>query len=267
VPVTVISRGYGSRPGCPNDEAQELARRLPGVLHLQTPDRVAAARQVLATGQCRVLLLDDAFQHRRIARDLDLVLLDALEPFGFDHVFPRGTLREPLRGLRRADVVVLSRADMLAPAERAAVRDRVRQYAPQATWVEARHAPRVLVSATGREQPLECIAARPVAAFCGIGNPAGFRHTLATCACSIAALQEFPDHYAYNPSTIERLAHWAEGLDVAAIVCTEKDLVKIDREELGGRALWAIRVEWEFLAGQEDLETRLRKITLKLPTP
>jgi tetraacyldisaccharide 4'-kinase len=260
VPLAVISRGYGARPGRPNDEALELARRLPGVVHLQNPDRVAAARQVLAAGACRALLLDDAFQHRRIARDLDIVLLDALEPFGFGHVFPRGTLREPLAGLRRADVVVLSRADMLAPAERAAIRDRVRQYAPQAAWVEARHAPRVLVSAAEQEQPLAAIAGRPVAAFCGIGNPAGFRHTLDSCACSVVALQEFPDHYAYEPPAIERLAHWAEGLDVAAVVCTEKDLVKIGRETLGGRAVWAIRVELEFLAGQAQLEERLFKV-------
>ncbi len=260
VPLAVISRGYGSRPGRPNDEALELARRLPGVVHLQNPDRVAAARQVLADGRCRAILLDDAFQHRRIARDLDIVLLDALEPFGFGHVFPRGTLREPLSGLRRADVVVLSRADMLTPAERTTIREQVRQYAPQAAWVEARHAPRVLVSSAGQELPVAAIAGRPVAAFCGIGNPAGFRLTLESCDCGVVALQEFPDHHAYEPPDVERLIHWAEGLDVAAVVCTEKDLVKIGREELGGRALWAIRIELELLAGQAELEERLSQV-------
>jgi tetraacyldisaccharide 4'-kinase len=259
VPLAVISRGYGASRGRPNDEALELARKLPGVLHVQNPDRVAAARQVMAGGECQTIVLDDAFQHRRIARDLDIVLLDALEPFGFDHVFPRGTLREPLAGLRRADVVVLSRADMIGSAERAEIRARVAHYAPQAAWVEACHAPRTLVSATGREQAAAALAGRPVAAFCGIGNPAGFRHTLKSCACRVVALKEFPDHYAYAPPDLERLAQWAEGLDVAAVVCTEKDLVKIGRDRLGIRELWAIRVELEFLAGQAELEDCLRR--------
>ena len=78
IDVTLISRGYGARRGRPNDEAMELAARLPSVPHLQNADRVAAARQALASNPRQVLILDDAFQHRRIARDLDIVLLDAL---------------------------------------------------------------------------------------------------------------------------------------------------------------------------------------------
>ena len=138
--VVIISRGYGARAGEANDEALELKQKLPDVPHLQNPDRVAAARQAVAELGCQAIVLDDGFQHRRIARDLDIVLLDALEPFGFGHVFPRGTLREPLAGLRRAHVVALSRADMLEPAEREAIRRRVAQYAPQADWLEIAHA-------------------------------------------------------------------------------------------------------------------------------
>ena len=99
--VGIISRGYGSRGG-PNDEALELAWKLPSVPHVQNPDRVAAARRAIDEFGCDALVLDDAFQHRRIARDLDIVLLDALEPLGYEHVFPRGTLREPIEGLARA---------------------------------------------------------------------------------------------------------------------------------------------------------------------
>ena len=140
VPVGMVSRGYrgarckvsgvrggtrgtgreaGGTPAPQNDEALELAWSLPGVGHVQDPDRVAAARRAIDEFHCRLILLDDGFQHRRIARDLDIVLLDALEPLGFGHVFPRGTLREPLEGLARADVVVLSRADLVAPDRRA----------------------------------------------------------------------------------------------------------------------------------------------------
>ena len=114
IPLAIVSRGYGARGGA-NDEARELAQRLPGVPHLQNPDRIAAAEEAIRRHSVRAILLDDAFQHRRIARDLDIVLLDAFEPFGFGHVFPRGTLREPLEGLRRADIVALSRADFWNP--------------------------------------------------------------------------------------------------------------------------------------------------------
>ena len=109
VRVTLVSRGYGAVAGKPNDEALELEQKLPGVPHLQNPDRVAAAQKGIAELGSQAILLDDGFQHRRLARDLDIVLLDAVEPFGFGHVFPRGTLREPISGLRRADLVALSR--------------------------------------------------------------------------------------------------------------------------------------------------------------
>ena len=175
VRVTIISRGYGAEAGAQNDEALELEQTLPDVPHVQNPDRVAAAKMAIEEFDCQLILLDDAFQHRRIHRDLNIVVVDALEPFGFGHVFPRGALREPLAGLRRSDVVVLSRADLVEPLERERIRSTVAQYAPAAIWLEASHQPEKLLSASGREEALSALAGQPVAAFCGIGNPAGFR--------------------------------------------------------------------------------------------
>ena len=119
--MAIVSRGYGAHNAAARQRQRRspgIGPRLPGVPHLQNPDRVAAARQAIRQFQCRAIILDDAFQHRRIGRDLDIVLLDAFEPLGFGHVFPRGTLREPLEGLRRADLVALSRADVLEPERR-----------------------------------------------------------------------------------------------------------------------------------------------------
>jgi tetraacyldisaccharide 4'-kinase len=257
IPVAIVSRGYGARAGAANDEALELALKLPGVPHLQNPDRVAAAQQAIGQFSCRAIVLDDAFQHRRIARDLDIVLLDALEPFGFGHVFPRGTLREPLNGLRRADVVALSRADMLDPAARLAIRRQVEQLAPQAIWLEVRHAPQMLLSSSGEQQSLESLRDRPVAAFCGIGNPAGFRHTLSEGGYKLAGFREFPDHHAYMPHDIESLAQWAKQCGAEAVICTQKDLVKLKVDRLGALPLWAVGIDLEILAGQEDFERRL----------
>lgn len=264
VRVTVISRGYGAEAGAVNDEALELEQKLPDVPHLQDPDRVAAAEVAIEELDCQLILLDDAFQHRRIARDLDIVLLDALEPFGFDHVFPRGTLREPLAGLRRAGIVVLSRADMLDQAARERIRSRVRQYAPRAVWVEAVHAARYLLSAGGRQEPLEMLHDRPLAAFCGLGNPAGFRHTLESCHYRVIATREFADHYRYGRDDVASLAHWADGLDVSAVLCSHKDLVKLAIDQLGSRPLWAVAVEMELHSGKSELESKLQAL---LPRP
>ncbi len=255
--VAIVSRGYGAAAGGANDEALELRQRLPDVPHVQHPDRVRAARQAIDTLACEVIVLDDAFQHRRIARDLDIVLLDALEPFGFGHVFPRGTLREPATGLRRAQVVALSRGELLLPAEKERIRQQAQRLAPHALWLETTHAPQTLLSADGSQAPLGWLSGKPLAAFCGIGNPAGFRHTLDACGYQVAGFREFPDHHPYAPADIETLAAWVRELGVAAAVCTGKDLVKLGRTELGTVPLWAISIGLEFRAGQAEFESRL----------
>ncbi len=121
VRVAILSRGYGHTGGI-NDEGLVLEENLPDVPHLQNPDRVALAQTAVRELESELIVLDDGFQHRRLARDLDVVLLDALDPFGLSQLCPRGLLREPVRSLRRAAVVVLSRADLVADAQRAAIR-------------------------------------------------------------------------------------------------------------------------------------------------
>ena len=260
VPPAIISRGYKASSGRPNDEALELAAKLPGVPHFQNPRRIAAACAALRETNAACLVLDDAFQHRALHRDLDIVLIDALEPFGYGHLFPRGALREPLAGLRRAQAVVLSRADAVSAQRRAEIRAVVRRYAPDAAWAEVRHAPRGLLAADGRTQTLDPLRGRPIAAFCGLGNPAGFRHTLAESGLTVAAFREFPDHHLYTADDAARLAQWAEQLDAAALVCTQKDLVKISSASLGRRSLWALVIGLEFLSGQAAVEACLRKV-------
>ncbi len=296
VRVAIVSRGYRAEEGGRNDEARELEQKLPDVPHLQNPDRVAAAKTAVEELETQLIVLDDAFQHRRLARDLDIVLIDALEPFGYEHVFPRGMLREPFAGLRRADVVILSRADAVDPSRREAIRRRVQNMSPQSVWAEVRHAARELISAGGtgiasgtlagspggthsvggtgsrdtgkasgtRQAPLDSLKNVPVAAFCGIGNPAGFRHTIQSCGYNLSDFREFPDHHCYTRADIENLAAWAEGSGAAAVLCTHKDLVKIGLDRLGRLPLWAIRVEIDFLAGQEALESRLLALLARI---
>jgi len=259
--VAIVSRGYGARPGSQNDEALELAEKLPGVPHLQNPERVSAAQQAIERHDCGLVLLDDAFQHRRIHRDLDIVLVDALEPLGFGHVFPRGTLREPLCGLARADVVGLSRADAISLDECEAIRTRVRQLAPSAGWLEVVHRPTALVSKTGEVSTVDALSGQRVAAFCAIGNPAGFQHTIKQCGCDIVDFREFPDHHPFAQEDVSDLVAWANRLDnVTAILCTHKDLVKINRPQLGPHRLWALTIALHARVGRDEFEARLRSL-------
>ncbi len=262
--VAIVSRGYGATPGHKNDEALELEQALPKVPHIQNADRVAAARTAIDQHHCQLILLDDGFQHRRLGRDMDIVLLDALEPFGFEHVFPRGTLREPATGLSRADVVCLSRADLVSPEQRRAIQTRVAQLAPRAAWCEVTHAPSGLLNIAADREPLAMLAGQRVVAFCGIGNPAGFRHTLAASGCEIVAWREFPDHCAYTAGDLAQLANLVRDSNVDLVVCTHKDLVKVARSNLGGRSLWAVTVEIAVADGRAALEGALERIAQRI---
>ncbi len=258
VPVAVVSRGYGAEAGQPNDEAMELAQNLPDVPHFQNPNRVAAAQTAIHQG-AGLIVLDDAFQHRRIARDLDIVLLDASAPFGAGTVFPGGTLREPFRSIRRADMILLSRADMLGLPDRQQVWQRVRREAPGAVCAEAAHAPAALLNVSGTTSELSSLAGKRVAAFCAIGNPNGFRHTLIESGIQPVDMRVFPDHHRYTASDIASLTDWVKRFDVAAVVCTHKDLVKLETDSLGACPLWAVTIELRFLQGQEEVERCLRQ--------
>jgi tetraacyldisaccharide 4'-kinase len=261
--VTIISRGYGSKSGKPNDEYQEIAAQLPGVPHLQNPDRIAAAREALAREPRQVLILDDAFQHRRIARDFDLVLLDALDPFGAGRLLPRGLLREPVASLRRAHAVALSRADAVSPQRREEIHAEVTRLAPAALWLELEHRPATLVQhGEAPTRPIESLRGQKVAAFCGIGNPAGFRHTLAACGAQVIATREYPDHFAYPAAEVETLENWLnrEAAEADAIVCTHKDLVKIPRQDLAGKPLFAVQIAAAIRVGEAALQEQLARL-------
>ena len=261
--VALVSRGYGAQRGQINDEALELRQKLPDVPHVLNPNRATAAREAVEQHAAQVIVLDDGFQHRRLARDLDIVLVDALEPFGFGHVFPRGTLREPLAGWRRADIIVLSRADQVPATERAKIREQVSRYAHAAAWAEVCHAPKSLLSSSGAQQPIDSLAGRRIAAFCGIGNPAAFRRLLEDCGYEIDDFRELPDHCRFDSNQISQLESWAASTSASAIACTQKDLVKVRREQMGNKPLWALSVGLEFLSGEDSLRARLALLAAK----
>jgi tetraacyldisaccharide 4'-kinase len=266
VRVAILSRGYGARGGL-NDEGRALDLNLPDVPHLQHRDRVALARVAFDELESQVLVLDDGFQHRRLARDLDIVLLDALDPFGAGRMFPRGLLREPPGVLRRAKVVVLSRADLIDASRRAAIRAEAERHASRLAWAEARHAPRDCVDWQGIPERIETLQSRRIAAFCGIGNPEGFRKTLEGMRVQVAAFRAYPDHHVYTRAEVDNLHSWVRSQAADLALTTQKDLVKLCLPTLGGAHLRALRIGLEFMSGEALVEELLAALSIDRDTP
>ncbi len=255
VRVAIVSRGYGSEEGR-NDEALVLEENLPDVPHLQGADRVRWARAAVEELDSEVLVLDDGFQHRRLARDLDLVLLDATDPWGQGRLLPRGLLREPASGLRRAGVILLTRCDQAPDLDQ--LRRQVGRIAPAISVVESTHRPVDLVDSEATVTSLESLRGRPVAAFCGLGNPEAFRRTLLDLGADLRAFRAFADHHPYSRADVEDLNRWTGGLAGGGmVVTTQKDLVKIRLPRLGDRPLAALRVRLHVGAGRDALHQHL----------
>jgi tetraacyldisaccharide 4'-kinase len=253
VRVAILSRGYGSNSG-PNDEARMLADNLPDVPHLQGADRVALAAKAVAQFESEVLILDDGFQHRRLRRALDIVLIDATQSWGHDHVLPRGLLREPSRELWRADVVLLTRCDQVGAEDKRQLKSEVCRLAPDALIVESEHRPVEWLTADGQTIPLDEIQGN-AAVFCGIGNPTAFRKTLESIGITIREFRAFPDHHRYDQHQLES---WARQLRQDwPILTTQKDLVKFKQSKLAGHNLLALRIEMSIRKGEEALRQLL----------
>jgi tetraacyldisaccharide 4'-kinase len=253
----ILSRGYGRHEATGlDDENAMLARIVPDVPVVVEPDRLRGARTAVREHGADVLVLDDGFQHRRIARELDVVLVDALWPFGAGHLLPRGLLREPLGALRRADVLVVTRADLVSPRRLDQIKARLRDLAPDAFLACCRSVPCGLRPLGGAEQAaLEELHTRRWAAFCGIGNPEGFRRTLQRAACNMGPLTVFSDHERYSAPQVGKLLRAAEGAGCDALVTTQKDAVKVERllEGLGRPPVYALQVELDFTEGSTAL--------------
>ena len=252
--VAILSRGYGAVEGR-NDEAMVLEENLPDVPHLQGRDRVALAATAIEELESEVLVLDDGFQHRRLARDLDIVLIDATDPWGGNYLFPRGGLREPRTNLRRARLIVITRCDSVGPNEVEQLVKAARAIAPDCPVATTIHAPMELLNGEHREE-ITAIRGRPVGAFCGIGNPAAFRRTLSDLGADIRDFRTFADHHPYARDDVAELNRWAATLPPDAwVVTTQKDWVKLRIADLGGRPLWALRIGLEFVDGRATFDS------------
>jgi tetraacyldisaccharide 4'-kinase len=259
--VAILSRGYGGGGG-PNDEALVLEDNLPDVPHLQGADRAALAGIAVHELEADLLILDDGFQHRRLARDLDIVLLDVSVPPECYRLFPRGVLREPFASLRRADAVMVTRCDQADPNVDS-LRRQMLKYSAGKPVVETTHAPAAWIQHSHVDRSVESLAGRPVAAFCGIGNPEAFRRTLRDIDVEPIDFRTYPDHHAYTRSDVDDLRTWARQLPADVVLATtQKDLVKIRIDQIGERDLMALRIGLKTRAGPDadELHRRLAAV-------
>lgn len=255
----IVSRGYGSKDGQPNDEFLELKLRLPDTPHIQNPDRIAAARVAIQQHHANVIVLDDGFQHRRIGRDLDIVLIDATCPFGFGHLLPRGLMREPVESLKRADVVVITRVDQVGEDQVAQIKSQVADWIPQDKIACVRFVPGGWIDCDGDTTGLSNDLR--VVAFCGIGNPDGFRRTLNDSSIQVIEFKAFNDHHDYRQSELDQLQTLATECQADALVCTVKDLVKVRSLNRGNLPVLALSIQTEFDSGQEAIARLLSQAT------
>ncbi|HTL28146.1 MAG TPA: tetraacyldisaccharide 4'-kinase [Tepidisphaeraceae bacterium] len=213
----VLLRGYKGTLSGLSDEANLIAQIVgPDAPVGANADRVEIANKVLAHRPgVEVFLLDDAFQHRRVDRDFNLVLLDATSPFGFGHVLPRGMLREPLAGLRRADAVLITRVDQVSKEELIQISDTLLRVIPDTPVLQASF-----------ELDATSIRGKKVFAFCGIGNPSVFFRQLAQSGAEVVDRRTFADHHPYSAADIAALQNAAGSAGADLLVTTQKDLVR-----------------------------------------
>ena len=265
----IVSRGYKSEPGAEkpsNDEMRVLEELVPGTPHIQNPDRVAGATRAIHEG-ADAIVLDDGFSHLRLKRNLDVLLFDSLNPFGFGRMLPHGLMREPLRSVRRADFAIFTRADVATPERLRDLEDTIRCKGFTGGVAYAAHAPVKLVRISdGEELSLEQIEGKTVAPFCGIGNPRGFERTLESLGAKFTPVEMLvlDDHARIDEKTLERQvdpflrSSREAGAEIA--VCTQKDAVKF-RSSLKGKEslvpIYELRVEFRIIKGEDDLKAAI----------
>ncbi|HZN68123.1 MAG TPA: tetraacyldisaccharide 4'-kinase [Tepidisphaeraceae bacterium] len=274
--VAILSRGYKATPGTLGDEQLMLDRLLNGpgasnkVSIAANPDRVAAATALLRDRpETDLFILDDGFQHRRVRRELDLVVISATSPFGYGRVLPRGMLREPLRGLSRASAFVVTHADAADPAALERIEREVRRHNPDAPLYRAAHVQSALRRDGGEVVPLDALRERAWFAFCGIGDPLAFLNQLQSAGGRRAGFHAFPDHYNYTPDDVATLKRDAAAAGADVLVTTEKDWAKLSRlpvarETDGAVPIWRADVELQFMA---DDAARLWDQVLRVASP
>ncbi len=257
--VAVLSRGYGrsGRDKCvvvsqgfgplvpwqqAGDEPFLLARALPGVFVLAGKDRRLTGRRAIADFRADTIVLDDGFQYQRLHKDIEIVLVDALAPFGYDYLVPRGLLREPARHLARADAIWITHCDLVRDSDVQNLRQHIERLAQTVRVWQSMHAPaRLRRLDADEEADPEALQGRRVCALSAVGNPLAFERTLERLGAVLEGRARFPDHHPYQPEDLWQVAR-EQAASADWIVTTEKDAVRLLATE-AAKPTWALQVQ------------------------
>jgi tetraacyldisaccharide 4'-kinase len=237
------------------DEPAILAESCPEVKVIVNPDRVAGAIEAISKFGAEVLIMDDGFQHRGLARDLDIVAIDGTQPFGYGRMLPAGLLREPIASLKRAGAVVITRCDQVTETELSEIEKKLSAISPNMIIARSIHAPAYVKTTDNKEISLDHLKGKKIFAFCGIGNPGAFLNTIKSLSCDLAGEKVYNDHYHYTNDCLADIYEQAECLKADLILTTQKDWTKIKRLALVKKdiPLGYIGIEIKFLAGEDKL--------------
>ena len=272
----VLSRGYGRRGSgvqvvadaasirLDADEAGDepflLARRLPGVPVVVGPNRYEAGRLARARFGITAAVLDDGFQHRTLARNLEIIMARAVTPWGNGRLLPGGPLREPLDGLGRANLIVATGARSLEDAPE--VTATVARIAPAVPVLTAVHVPTECFESRAMQfVPVSELAGARVVAFAGIGSPTGFRRTLGETAVVVVHFEEFADHHWYTRDDLERLQRRAAEARAHGLVTTEKDWVRLRALPALKRPLYVLSVRLALTSGEDAWRAAFERLS------
>ncbi len=272
--VAVLTRGYRGRlegsvalvsdgerqvlpPEDAGDEATLLAKSLPGIPVVMGSDRHMAGLMAIERFGVEAVILDDGFQHMALHRDLNILLMDAAHPFGNGFTLPMGYLREPKSAIGRADMVVLTRADMAdADSARAAVFD----VSPKVPVLTAAHRPTGLYDLlTGSTTGLDYLSGRTVLALSALADPSSFTLILQKLNAKIAIALNYPDHHRYTQTDMAEIEAAARNSG-GVVVTTEKDAVKLAGLVPGEMSIFVLAIEVELTQGREALDRALADV-------
>jgi tetraacyldisaccharide 4'-kinase len=257
----ILPRGYRAVAGQAADEVREFHESLPETPVVVNADRVAGAATARAAHNADCVVLDDGFQHRRLGRDLDIVLIDALAPWGGGWVLPAGRLREPLGSLRRADAFVITRANQVEAARVEVVCAELRRWAGDRPIYRAGVEAEGLRCADGRLTPPTELAGRRVLPVCGIGNPRTFQQVLSGLTGDAEAGRVYPDHHNYERRDALAICAAARQRGAEWVVTTRKDWVKLVAVwPDAGVELTRLDVRLRLLEASDDFDAQLRAL-------
>lgn len=266
----VLSRGYGKAgvSGDESDEARLYGELLGDLPRVAMADRIQGAARLVELG-AGLVLMDDGFQHRRLARDLDLVLVDASRPWGLPRpknggppvraFLPRGLLREAPAALGRAGAIVITRSDQVTETELADLELQLAAAAPDVPRLLAITAPSSLVPLFAGEPnlSLDQLAGTPVQLCSAIGNPASFEAVVESLGATVALHRRFPDHHEFQAGDLAKLPD-----SEALILVTAKDAVKLRKLDLGDLAprLFVLSIEFQLTRGEEIIDVLIERL-------